>query len=48
LERKLRGKGRAKKEMVFLPPPRERSEREDDEPAPGEPPIIRDSSDTPN
>ena len=39
LEEKLRGKGRAKKEIVFLPP-RERTERENDEPAPGEPPKI--------
>jgi ribosome-binding protein aMBF1 (putative translation factor) len=34
LEQKLRGKGRAKKEMVLLPPPREPTEREDDEPVP--------------
>jgi ribosome-binding protein aMBF1 (putative translation factor) len=40
LEQKFRGKGRAKKEMVLLPPPRERKEREDDEPGPGEPPKI--------
>ena len=41
LEQKLRDKGRAKKEMVLLPPPRERTERKDeDKPAPGEPPKI--------
>jgi hypothetical protein len=39
LEQKLRSKGRAKKELVLLPPPRERTEREDN-PAPGEPPKI--------
>jgi hypothetical protein len=40
LEQRLRGKGKAKKEMVLLPPPSGRTEREDDEPAPGEPPKI--------
>jgi hypothetical protein len=39
LKHRLRGKGRAKKEMVFLPP-RERTKPEDDEPVPGEPPKI--------
>lgn len=49
LEQKLRGKGRAKKEMVFLPPPRERIEREDeDKPVPGEPPKIWGAIDQPN
>ncbi len=40
---KLRGKGRVKnRETVFLPPPREFKEREDEEPEPlpGEPPKI--------
>ena len=40
---KLRGKGRVKsRETVFLPPPREFKEREDEEPGPlqGEPPKI--------
>ena len=40
LEQKLRGKGRATKETVLLPPPQERTEREDADPAPGEPPKI--------
>jgi hypothetical protein len=49
LEQKLRGKGRAKKEMVLLPPSRERTEREDeDKPAPGEPPKIWGAIDQPN
>jgi hypothetical protein len=48
LEQKLRGKGRAKKEMVLLPPPSERTELEDDEPAPGEPPKIWGAADQPN
>jgi hypothetical protein len=40
-EQKLRGKGRVKKEMVFLSPPSEIKEREDEEkPGPGEPPKI--------
>ena len=41
LAEKLRGKGRAKKETVFLPP-RVVKEREDEEPkpGPGEPPRI--------
>jgi ribosome-binding protein aMBF1 (putative translation factor) len=49
LEQKLRGKGRAKKEMVLLPPSRERTEREDeDKSAPGEPPKIWGAIDQPN
>jgi ribosome-binding protein aMBF1 (putative translation factor) len=42
LERKLRGKGRAKKELVILPPPEEeeKTRREEEEPGPGEPPKI--------
>jgi hypothetical protein len=34
LEQKLRGKGRTKKELVFLPPPTE-IEREGEKPGPG-------------
>jgi ribosome-binding protein aMBF1 (putative translation factor) len=49
LKQKLRGKGRARKEMVLLPPPRERTEREDDDkPVPGEPPKIWGAIDQPN
>jgi hypothetical protein len=49
LEQKLRGKGRTKKEMVLLPPPRALGEREDEEkPMPGEPPKIWDAIDRPN
>ena len=50
LEQRLRGKGRAKKEMVFLPPPIEAKEREDEdtEPLPGEPPKIWADVDRPN
>ncbi len=43
LARKLKGKGRPTKgETVFLPPPRQVKEREDEEPKPlpGEPPKI--------
>lgn len=42
LEQKLRGKGRVKKEVVFLPPSPERKEKEDEdaEPPPGGPPKI--------
>jgi hypothetical protein len=43
LEKKLKGKGRPKNpETVFLPPPRQVKEREDDEPnpLPGAPPKI--------
>jgi ribosome-binding protein aMBF1 (putative translation factor) len=48
LEQKLRGKGRAKKETVLLPP-RERTKPEDeDTPAPGEPPKIWGAIDRPN
>jgi ribosome-binding protein aMBF1 (putative translation factor) len=40
-EQKLRGKGRVKKEMVFLPPPKDTQERENEEkPGPGELPKI--------
>jgi len=43
LAEKLKGKGRTKnRETVFLPPPREVKEREDEnaKPLPGEPPTI--------
>jgi hypothetical protein len=43
LAQKLKGKGRVKnRETVFLPPPREFKEREEEEPGPlpGEPPKI--------
>ena len=46
LAEKLGGKGRTKnRETVFLPPPREDREREDEnpKPLPGEPPTIRDA-----
>jgi len=50
LEQRLRGKGKAKKEMVFLPPPSEAKEREDEDtkPLPGEPPKIWGEADRPN
>ncbi len=49
LQAKLQGKGRVKepREIVLLPPPREPDEPEE-KPEPGEPPIIRGSSDRPN
>lgn len=47
LEQKLRGKGRVKKDLVFLPPPTE-IEREGEKPGLGEPPIIQGSSNRPN
>jgi hypothetical protein len=39
---KLKGKGRAisNRETVFLPPPRDVREREDEDPQPGQPPQI--------
>jgi ribosome-binding protein aMBF1 (putative translation factor) len=40
LAQKLKGKGRAIKDTVFLPPPRDVKEQEDDDPDPGEPPTI--------
>jgi hypothetical protein len=40
LAQKLRGKGRAIRETVFLPPPRDVKEREDQDPQPGELPKI--------
>jgi hypothetical protein len=40
LEQKLRGKGRVRKEMVFLPPPTEKDREDDEKPGPGEPPKI--------
>jgi hypothetical protein len=49
LEHKLRGKGRIKKEMVLLPPPREHGDGEDeDKSVPGEPPKILGTIDRPN
>jgi ribosome-binding protein aMBF1 (putative translation factor) len=47
LEQKLRDKGRVKKEMVFLPPPKKK-EREQEKPEPGEPPKIWGATDRPN
>jgi ribosome-binding protein aMBF1 (putative translation factor) len=43
LEEKLRGKGRAKRELVILPPPEEKARRQEEEPEPGDPPKIRGS-----
>lgn len=41
LEQRLRGKGRVKKEIVFLPPPPDKEkEDEDAQPPPGAPPKI--------
>ncbi len=40
LGQKLKGKGRVKKEMVFLLPPAEREREDEDKPGPGEPPKI--------
>lgn len=41
LSHKLNGKGRKIRETIFLPPPRARKEREEEEkPLPGEPPKI--------
>jgi len=40
LEGKLRGKGRMKKEIVFLPPPPEKRREDEDKPEPGKPPKI--------
>ena len=40
LEQKLRGKGRVRKEMVFLPPPREKEREDEEKPGPGESPKI--------
>jgi hypothetical protein len=40
LEQKLRGKGRAKKDIVFLPPPSDKEREDEEEPGPGEPPKI--------
>jgi hypothetical protein len=42
IDQRLRGKGRVKKEIVFLPPPGEAKPREDEDakPAPGEQPKI--------
>ena len=39
-EQKLRGKGRVKKEMVFLPSPREKEREDEEKPGPGEPLTI--------
>jgi hypothetical protein len=49
LQAKLQGKGRVKesREIILLSPPREPDEREE-KPEPGEPPIIRGSSERPN
>lgn len=49
LQARLQGKGRDKerREIILLPPPREPDEQEE-KPEPGEPPIIRGSSDRPN
>ena len=49
LQARLQGKGRDKerREIILLPPPREPDEPEE-KPEPGEPPIIRGSSDRPN
>ena len=40
LKEKLRGKGRVKKEMVFLPPPTGKERDDEEKPGPGEPPKI--------
>jgi hypothetical protein len=40
LEQKLRGKGRVRKEMVFLPPPTEKEREHEEKPGPEEPPKI--------
>jgi hypothetical protein len=48
LEQKLRGKGRVKKEMVFLPPLREKHRENEEEPEPGDPPKIWGATDQPN
>jgi ribosome-binding protein aMBF1 (putative translation factor) len=41
LEQKLTGRGRAKKEIVFLPPPPDKEKEDEDvKPGPGEPPKI--------
>jgi len=48
LERKLRGKGRVKKEMVFLPTPREKEREDEENPEPGAPPKIWGAMDRPN
>lgn len=41
LEQRLRGKGRVKKEIVFLPPPPDKEKEDEDvKPTPGGPPKI--------
>jgi len=47
-EQKLRGKGRMKKEMVFLPPPTEKEREDEEKPGPGEPPKIWGAVNQPN
>ena len=42
LKQKLRGKGRVKKEVVFLPPPAEKPREDEEKPEPGEPPKTWD------
>jgi ribosome-binding protein aMBF1 (putative translation factor) len=44
LAAKLKGKGRAKKEMVFLPPQTTAPEPKETKPLPGEPPTINGQS----
>lgn len=48
LEQKLRGKGRLRKEIVFLPPPIEKEREDEEKPEPGEPPKIWGQVDQPN
>ena len=48
LEQKLKGKGRVKKEMVFLPPPREKEREDEEKPEPRKPPKIWGAMDRPN
>jgi len=38
--RNFGGKGRVRKEMVFLPPPAEKEQEDEEKPGPGEPPKI--------
>ena len=45
---RLKGKGRTKREIVFLPPPRIQEPEEQPKPLPGEPPKIFGAADRPH
>ena len=47
-EQKLRGKGRVKKEIVFLPPTTDKERKDEEKPGTGEPPKIWGGLDQPN